>query len=177
MQFPDKDFQYDPAQDRRAVNERSIDSYNDSYNDGIGHKFFSFIHTSTCKYTYRYIKFESPAQHRYHSTDHGSHGLNCSGAIDVRRPRQPPDSNEPGADSRGCGVQRSHLRREHLVSKAALSVACSPCSLWQPVPRAQPLRTRVHHKQRHQRRQQHRPSLESRTLGSRHYEGNGFFHF
>jgi hypothetical protein len=36
-------YQYDPAQDRRAVNEHSIDSYNDSYNDGIGHEFFSFI--------------------------------------------------------------------------------------------------------------------------------------
>ena len=43
MQFH-TDFQYDPAQDRRAVNEHSIDSYNDSYDDGIGHKFFSFIH-------------------------------------------------------------------------------------------------------------------------------------
>jgi hypothetical protein len=38
------EFQYDPAQDRRAVNEHSIDSYNDSYYDGIGHNFFSFIH-------------------------------------------------------------------------------------------------------------------------------------
>ena len=45
------EFQYDPAQDRRAEQvsngsswKHSIDSYDDSYDDGIGHKFFSFIH-------------------------------------------------------------------------------------------------------------------------------------
>eukprot|EP01043_Picozoa_sp_COSAG02_P057237 COSAG02_NODE_6913_length_3291_cov_48.607143_2_plen_71_part_00 len=58
MQFH-TEFQYDPAQDRRAVNEHSIDSYNDSYHDGIGHEFFSFIrfmHNPCClpEYVYTY---------------------------------------------------------------------------------------------------------------------------
>ncbi len=65
MQFH-TEFQFDPAQDRRAEQVRNgsswrcvLDSYADSYNDGIGHKCYSFIHNPCLpEYTVQHVEYK-----------------------------------------------------------------------------------------------------------------------